>query len=201
MSPASERIQKALRQHGAQLAKALRSADRYESGIHGLVAVQLRVLLCDADCPLIPTYADTKMVNIYVYGPIQQSTRLRKSMVVHVNERVISHRPFAGSQPYDLQTYLDATIQVVPVRSFQDECPGEEVTPRKLIKWVANKDGYAHFDFNVPRAFQSLKSWHRADSLGVTEEFAIKDNIFQIADWAGRMIDLLLLARPGNKLV
>lgn len=190
-----------LRQHGAHLGQVLRNEDRYRSGIHGLVAVQLRVLLCDADCPLLLTYADEKMTNIYLYGPVQYPARLRKAMVVHVNDQVVGNEPFVRSQPYDLRTYMDATVQVVPVRAFRDECPGDDVTPRKLIKWVANKDGFAHFDFTVPRAFESLKTWQRVDALGATEEFVIKDNLFQLAGWTARMIELLLAARPGEKLI
>jgi hypothetical protein len=136
-------------------------------------------------------YANEKMANVFLYGPVQYPDRLRRAMVVHMNTQIIGREPFVGSQAFDLRTFLDATIQVVPVRAFRDECPGDSVTPRKLIKWVANKD------FHLPRAFESLKTWQRIAALGVTEEFVVKNDLFQIAGWTAAIIGDLLAARPG----
>lgn len=199
MSPA-EQLRKVLAMHRAHLLDALQHPDRLTSGIHGQVAVQLRVLLCDADCPILLRYADDKMVNLYVYGPVQYPPRLRNHMVLHLSAQIIGRDPFVGSRAYDLRSFLDTTVHVVPVRAFRDAKPGEDVTPRKLIKWVANKDGFAHFDFDKPRAFEAFKTWRRFDGVTETEEFAVKENLFQIAAWTAEMIGAVEHAAPGSNL-
>lgn len=197
---AMDQLQKVLSMHRDHLRDALARPDRLISGIHGQIAVQLRTLLCDAECPVLVRYADEKMINVYVYGPVQYREGLRKHMVVHANDQVIGREPFMGSQAYDLRSYLDATIQVVPVRAFRDAKPGDDVTPRKLIKWVANKDGFAHFDFDKPKAFESFKTWTRYDGVAVIEEFAVKENLFQLGTWAADVIAAVLRAPPGTNL-
>lgn len=186
--------------HRAHLLDVLKRPDHLTSGIHGQVAVQLCVLLCDKDCPILLRYADEKMINLFAYGPVQFSSRLRNHMVAHVNFQAIGRRPFPGSQGYDLRTYLDSTLHVVPVRAFRDAKPDDDVTPRKLIKWVANKDGFAHIDFDKPKAFQSFKTWTRFDGVTNTEEYAVKENLFQIGAWTAEMIDVVQHATHGSNL-
>ena len=100
-----EQLERPLVRHRQHLMRALAQPDRLTSGVHGQLAVQLRVLHCDADCPSLLRCADQKMINLYAYGPVQYSSRLRTHMVIHVNlEPVISRNPFVGSQLIDLRS-------------------------------------------------------------------------------------------------
>jgi hypothetical protein len=196
----SERLEKALRTHRDLLRRHLADEGRFQNGIHGLVAVHLRVLLCDRAKSLVQLYADQKMANIYLFAPVQYPERLRKGMVTQWNHQVIGREPFVGSSPTNLDGFLHRTIFVVPVRAFQDARPGDDVTPFNLIRWVADKDAFAHLDFNLPAAFRSLKTWHRSEGLMVTDEACIKDGLFQIADWTADIVDQLLGAKPGTNI-
>ena len=66
---------------------------------------------------------------------------------------------------------------------------------------MANKDGFAHFDFDKPRAFEAFKTWTRFDGVNVTAEAFIKTNLFQIAAWTAEMMGEVVQARVGQRMV
>jgi hypothetical protein len=197
----SDELERILIEQLGFLREDLTRGDWFTSGRHGRVATQLRLLLCDKDLPVFVRYAAKKTVNVQVYGPVQYPERHRKHMALHFNTQVIGRAPFVGSQAYDLPSYLNSTIQVLPVRAFNDAKPGDDFTPRNLITWVANKEGFAHLELKKPKPLAGLKTLTWTDGHTEIKEFTIKDNLRQVGAWVAEVIPELLRCSPGTKLI
>src|ERR1044072_4214409 len=91
-------LERALKVHQALLEDYLNRDDINES-IHYLpIAGQLRVLLCDADTPILLSYAKTKGVDLKVWAPVPLPDSLRDGLVLSMNLNVASWTPFFRSR-------------------------------------------------------------------------------------------------------
>jgi hypothetical protein len=95
--------------------------------------------------------------------------------------------------------YLDAPIGVTLIEPTSEgiNASGAWYTPRKLIKWVANKEGSSHFDPKIPAALRHLNTGlivegtvSMVDSNGTVVELSQNDALpvrmalIQISQWA-----------------
>jgi hypothetical protein len=93
-----------------------------------------------------------------------------------------------------IDDYLATEIVVVST----GEASSTPVTPAQIIKWVANKEGGAHYSLDKPRALKSLKGsmWQSGDIQ--VESFEAKRILRAIGMWAHSAIGACLGAVPPN---
>lgn len=174
-------LERALKVHQALFEGYLNRDDINESLHYLPIAGQLRVLLCDADTPILLSYAKTKGVHLKVWAPIPLPDSLRDRLVLGLNFNVAGWTPFFQSCPMSIEKFLDSEIGFALALNNQNARP---YTPRQVIKWVANKEGIAHLDFKKPQTLLGLKAW-KWNSKGKTfDDGLIRIIILRIAAWA-----------------
>jgi hypothetical protein len=138
-------LERALNIHLELLTDYLVREDVVESSCYLPIAGQLRVLLCDAQVPILLTYAGAKGFPLYVWGPRPLSEMLKEQLAWMMNLQLASWVPYEPrSYRYTIQDFLDLPIgrEIVATGSSCNE--GKDYTPRQLIKWIANKEGVCH---------------------------------------------------------
>lgn len=185
-------LREALEGHSKLLKENLKRPDLFESPNHWPLATQLRVLLCDADTPILLSYAKATGRQLRIWGPTPVPERLQKHIAIELNFEIASVAPFYGATQYDLAQFLDIPIGFSPVRAFHLENPGEAYSARKIIKWVANKEGFAHLDFKKPKAFESLKNVTTHSDHYTIEDSQTKLILKQIGECVAYYADELL---------
>jgi hypothetical protein len=153
---------KALHRHLIVLDAMLRSDDRWVLDLHIPIATQLRVLLCDADFPMLLTYAKDRDITLRVWGPRPPGSGLTTKLLFGWNALVASWQPVSAGFEMSIEEYLDTGVAVT---TLPGEQAGRAYSPRQIIKWVANKEGGAHFSFDKPATLEVLKqsAWSSGD--------------------------------------
>lgn len=203
------RLDGALRRHLMLLRKLLLDEERDAADLHLQVAGQLRVLLCDADVPILLAYAAAKGLSLRIWGPNPPGFDARR-VLFQMTALVASAHPVPESYEMTIETYLDTVVGVVALPVQVGSVPQSiAYTPRQLIKWVANKEGVAHLDLNPPAGLTAIQGaittagsvslvggdGSRID-FGATDQFLVRSSILQIAQWAERAIEAVLHADP-----
>jgi hypothetical protein len=103
------------------------------------------VLLLDKSHPVLFEAARARGLGLTIWGPV---TKPRE--VFHISFVLASSTPLgSGYQSYILEDYLDVEVGLLG---------HEHHTPRKVIQWVSNKDGGAHYDPEKPRGLREIKA-------------------------------------------
>src|SRR2546423_11355469 len=124
-------LERALKVHQSLLTEYLNRDDINES-IHYLpIAGQLRVLLCDAQVPILLRYSKEKGIELGVWLPVPLPDSLMDKLVFHLNLNVASWTPFFRSHQILIEEFLDTEIGYSLSLDSQDAKP---YTPEKLIK-------------------------------------------------------------------
>ena len=154
-----ERLERALKIHHHQLATALFDPRRDELDLHVAMAGNLRALLCDADLPILLEYARSKNRPLPIWGPhpagfVGEGT----GIVLSWSALVASPQEASNGHGMWIHEYLDTAIgSVLSLPSEEGSRRSLWYTPRQLIKWVANKEGAAHFDLKPPAGYKSVQ--------------------------------------------
>jgi len=167
-----------LEKHASWIARHTLSEKIDVNSDYILLAGILRVLLCDANVPILISYAKEKKVPLgIVYYPTQIETNpeLFKNSALYLNHN--SSLPHWDSlrtgDTIDIEKFLDKPIGV----------SGQTYTARKIIKWVANKEGISHLDFKKPATLKSLKGMSYVSGNDRIEGFIIQNVIYSLARW------------------
>ncbi len=140
------------------LAASLR---RFEQGArenYRVVAVQLRLLLCDTN------RIHERLVDVSLIPRLLPDCRLRP---LQISPRV---RVDPSAEPVPLQTWLAGTVPLPG---------GAEITLRELIRIVCEQDGGAHVD---PRHNHPVLVWDgRAEAIAAAGESVLRDLLEALA--------------------
>jgi hypothetical protein len=164
---------------------------------HVPLATQLRALLCDAEFPLLLKYAEHRGISLRVWGarPAGYTPPIGKS-VTSFDALVAAPRAQPWSHEMSIEDFLKLPIGDTSTNWH---------TPTQLIKWVANKEGGAHFQLKNHSTLESVKSEFISTgtvsiegdglsvSLGNSDAAILQSAIIQIADWAVFQIEHVLL--------
>lgn len=118
---------------------------------HIPLAGNLRVLLCDRKHPVLLKILELLEVNRRVWGPPPFDLDETPGSYLWVGPLADRNAP-AGpprSVQYEIREFLDTPLGKVG---------GQVFTPKKLIKWTANREGLAHYDPKKPKTYRDLKS-------------------------------------------
>jgi len=191
------RLERALRVHLHQLKSSLADTDRDTADLHLAMAGNLRTLLCDAEVPVLLVFAEYKKMPLWVWGPYQAGFRAPEGvMAISWNALVASSQPVWDGHQMRVEDYLDTPIGAT-MFSPNDGRASQTTwyTPRQVIKWVANKDGSAHFDLEPPASLESIRSdftvHGQAEIIGPgismplasNEDHVVRVALLQIAQW------------------
>jgi hypothetical protein len=111
------------------------------------LATSLRVLLVDEEHPVLLEAAERHGVPLIVYGPERHGCN---GEIWGISFGLAAIKPSgAASTAYGLREYLDVPVGMLGPAAH---------TPRQIIKWVANKDGGAHFDYKKPATLKELQA-------------------------------------------
>jgi hypothetical protein len=182
-------LERALRDHQTLLSDYLCRDDINESLHYLPIAAQLRVLLCDADMPILLRYANEKGIDLKVWAPLPLPDSLKDGLVFQMNLNVANCAPFFRSRQMLIEDFLDTEIGYALSVNAQD---AKVYTPRQVIKWVANKDGVAHLDFRKPQTFIGLKAWKWNSSGKTYDDGLVRKIILQVGAWSHAAIDHIL---------
>jgi hypothetical protein len=179
-----DELRKGLYRHLIVLDAMLASPERWELDLHVPIAVQLRVLACDADLPMLQTYARARGKPLRVWGPSPKGTSAGPSeLIFSFSALIASWRPVPDGFEMDFDDYLDTSVGTVSIPLGEGRSEGRRYSPRQIIKWVANKDGGAHFSFERPATLEVLRksTWRRGET--EVDSFQVKHVIFGVAEW------------------
>lgn len=183
-----------LREHQLLLEYSFQRPSFLHSPQYKLIAGQLRVLLCDDKCPVLLKYADYCKVNLYTWSPPPLPEELASFVRFSVNYDIAEWLPSDLPRVrFSIRDFLDTPIGHELINGDTIEV-GTSYTPRNIIKWIANKEGVAHYDFNKPKVLRSLMKWtlHAEDK--TSDAPFIKSHISSMGNWCLRAIQELLNA-------
>jgi hypothetical protein len=202
------RLERALRMHAHQLKSALTDPARDIAELHLAMAGHLRALLCDAELPVLLVFAEYKRTPLWVWGPYPADFHPPEGVSVFSwSALVASSQPVWGGHQMRMEQYLDTPLGATTFSSDGGRTSQTTwYTPRQVIKWVANKDGGAHFDLETPASLQSIRSGITVHgqaeikgpgismSLSSNEDHIVRIALLQIADWTANAADTALAA-------
>jgi hypothetical protein len=167
----------------------LRHNEHWALDFHIPIATQLRVLLCDADLPMLLTYARAEALDLHVWGPRPSGAKMRTELLFSFDALVASWVPVPGAFEMSIDTFLDTGVAVITLPGEQD---GRAYSPRQIIKWVANKEGGAHFSFDRPATLELLKQSVWSSGETHVEAFQVKHVVFGVAEWTHAALGYVL---------
>jgi hypothetical protein len=183
--PELEQLEAALRQHMELLEDALGRDDFLESPRYLSVAAQLRVLLCDADIPILLRYATEKGKPLFVWCPPPFPESLLPGLASLISPcRCGWEKTMPADEQHLVGDFLDMPIGYEPVSDPIGNKTMRPYTPRQLIKWLSNKEGACHLDLNKPQVLKSLKNWKWRSAEREFENPWARRAIQQIGIWA-----------------
>lgn len=171
----------------------LGSDDFWVADLHVPLATHLRVLLCDRGLPVLLVFADFKGIPLRIWGPRPARTAHNPVMLFSWTALIASWQPVGGGYEMSIRDYLDTEIAVVSAGQA-----GRPVTPRQVIKWVANKEGGAHFSLEKPAALQALKGSVCRSGDAAIDSFQAKQILHAIGLWTHSAIGACLGMIPPN---
>jgi hypothetical protein len=129
---------------------------------------------------MLLTYAKDRDITLRVWGPRPPGSGLTTKLLFGWNALVASWQPVSAGFEMSIEEYLDTGVAVT---TLPGEQAGRAYSPRQIIKWVANKEGGAHFSFDKPATLEVLKqsAWSSGDSN--VEAFEVKRIVFGVAEW------------------
>jgi hypothetical protein len=186
-------LSKVVHRHAIQLEKLLDAEEFWTHDLHVPVATQLRVLLCDKDLPGLLILAKHRGISLRVWGPKPPGSGLRTQALFHWSALVASWTPDGGGHEMSIEEYLDTGVAVIPINN-----EGRAFSPRQLIKWVANKEGGAHFSFDKPATFNALRGSEFISGDAAIDSFLVKQIVYFIGIWTHTAIGTCLGLHPRN---
>ena len=186
-------LARALQRHAVQLEMLLESPDYWTADLHVPLAVQLRVLLCDKELPVLLAFAQHKNVNLRIWGPHPPLRPFPAFALFVWTAFIASWTRVEEGHEMSIDEYL--STEIVVVNTGQEGTP---VTPAQVIKWVANKEGGAHYSLDKPRALKSLKgsTWQSGDIQ--VDSFEAKRILHAVGVWTHSAIGACLGVVPPN---
>lgn len=148
-SETRDRLIEALRRQYSQLVVLFQSEHRDSADLHYAAATILRSMLCDKDWPTLLSLAAEVNIDLPVWGPLPESAGSSQAPAMFDSALVASPTRAVGMMGefvMPLGRYLDAPIGATKLDPENPEAQGRWYTARQLIKWIANKEGPAHFD-------------------------------------------------------
>ena len=202
------RLERALRMHVHQLRSSLADSARDTADLHLAMAGNLRALLCDAEAPELLVFAEYKRIPLWIWGPYPAGFRPPEGILaMSWNALVASGQPVLGGHQMRVEDYLDIPIGATTFSSDGGQNSQTTwYTPRQVIKWVANKDGSAHFDPETPASLQSIRSAFtvhgQAEIIGPgismplasNDDHVVRVALLQIAHWRLNAAEITLAA-------
>jgi len=166
------RLVEALGRQYSQLVVFFRSEHRDTADLHYAAASILRSMLCDRDWPTLLSLASAENIDLPVWGPLPYSARNSSAPAMFMSPLVASTTRAVGMWGefvMPLVEYLDAPIGAITLEPANQNAQGTWYTARQLIKWIANKEGPAHFDPKQPASLGNLATGMQAlDGCSVT---------------------------------
>ena len=130
------------------LEKILSGDNRYFK----IISSQLRALLCLGSRslnPLLINLASEKNISLFCYGPSERASDLDEYTVLKISNFFIGLTSFSpGNQKYELRDWMLSSV----VRSGKDI-----YSPNEVIRIVAEKEGGAHYDDELPEKLVKLR--------------------------------------------
>lgn len=195
----------------AHLRVLFEHAERDEANFHLALSGVLRSMLCDAHCATLIVLAREKGVDLRVWSPMPPEAASHEPPTMMFSALVASAVPVPFSYEMPLDAFMDAPIGVATtLNSMTGERSTEWYTPRKLIKWAANKEGPAHFDAKPSASFEAIGSSMLATGevviagpdvvipLSQTDQLEVRNALLQIAQTAIALSALVLEVREGE---
>lgn len=180
-----EELRKALYRHLIVLDAMLAADEKWALDLHIPIAVQLRVLLCDKNFPMLLRYAAARGMPLRVWGPRPASSGTETRLLFHFSANVASWVPLPDAHEMSIEDYLETGVAVT---TLPGDVHGRAYTPMQLVKWVANKEGGAHFSFEKPPTLEVLKRSTWSSGEANVEAFEVKRIIFGVAEWTQRAL-------------
>jgi hypothetical protein len=186
-------LERELHRHAIRLEQLLESPEYWTADLHVPLAVQLRVLLCDRELPVLLTTARHKNLSLRIWGPHPPLRPFADFALFVWTALIASWSPVDEGHKMSIDEYLNTQMIVVSTGEG-----GTPVTPAQVIKWVANKEGGAHFSLDKPRALKSLKEskWQSAEI--EVDSLQAKQILHAIGVWTHSAIGACLGVVPRN---
>ncbi len=187
-----DELRAALVRHRRWLMKCLGDPERETTDLHLQIAGQLRVLLCDADLPILLRYAECQDIKLCVWTNRPANEPVEADLLFSFNALIASWQPVKDAYEMPIQDFLDTPIGVASIPTPDGLGAGSGYTPRQVIKWVANKEGVAHLNLDKPTTLRSLKASTYRSGGKVVEGVEVRRIIYQIASWCLHAINHML---------
>jgi hypothetical protein len=178
------RLENTLLAHLRSQLRVLAKEDYWESDDYLLLAGILRVQLCDADWPVLIKYADYHCRNLFIYAPAGLPKGLERGLIFSPPLATCSRHWIPEFRRMTIDHFLDNPTGWSLVRDPKSEYPSDPVTPRRMIKWIVNKDGMAHFDPNPPRAYEETKNLGVSFRGRVDYLHLLKKHMAHLSEWS-----------------
>ena len=176
-------LENALRVHAGAIQRLLTDPRRAEKRFYLPLAGELRVLLCDKDVPILLEYSRAVHADLSIFAPeTSMYDAIAPGAVLALSFMGVGWDSTRTGRVIMIEDYLDQRIGAVPASPGASE--GKPFTPRSVIKWLANKEGVAHLDFEKPGPLASLKSITFHHGGQEFEGIVMQRLIYDLSRWA-----------------
>ncbi len=140
------------------LALLMDHPQREELDLYLPIAGVLRVMLCDAERPILLAFAEDQKVPLRVWGPRPARKPMHPALLFSFNALICSWDQVGDAYEMSIEDFLDTPLAVASIATPDGQGAGSPYTPRQVIKWAANKEGVAHFDLDKPATLENLSA-------------------------------------------
>lgn len=186
-------VEKKLLLHSKWLHKYLTDVNRVDDCLYIPLAGILRVLLCDSKFPILLKYSQELGIPLQIIGTPSIINEIPDNPpIAEFNFLGVGWDSAKRGYTMPVEEFLDTATGIIPIKLPNGSVKGSSYTPRQIIKWVSNKEGISHLDFDKPSAYETLKevTFHSRNS--EIEGILIQRLIYQIAKWAFIAINYVL---------
>ena len=161
---------------------------RDELDLHLPIAGILRVMLCDADTPVLLVFAREQGVPLRVWAASPALKPFHTDLLFAFHALICSWDSVADGHEMSIEDFLDTPVGVASIATPDGMGAGSPYTPRQVIKWAANKEGVTHFDLDKPATLESLKASTYTRGEVTTAEMELRRVIYAVAEWTHRAV-------------
>jgi hypothetical protein len=169
----------------------LHHPDRDALDLHLPIAGILRVLLCDAEVPILLRFAKAQGKVLRIWAPRPAREPMDPDLLFYFKAFVCSWEPYPEGYEMSIEEFLVTPIGVASLPTPDGRGTAGSYSAKQVIKWTANKEGVSHLDFDKPATLENLKASTYQRGETITTAIEIRRVIYAVGEWTLNAVEHL----------